>query len=62
MKTFLGFVTGMFTGALAFAALAFAALELYCMQGDEDYTKRLVKFAGYDGVFLIKSKKEDEAK
>lgn len=57
MKTFLGFVTGMFTGAIAFAAL-----ELYCMQGDEDYTKRLVKFAGYDGVFLIKSKKEDEAK
>lgn len=57
MKTFLGFVTGMFTGAIAFAAL-----ELYYMQGDEDYTKRLVKFAGYDGVFLIKSKKEDEAK
>ena len=57
MKTFLGFVTGMFTGV--FAA---AALDLYCMQADEDYTKRLVKFAGYDGVFLIKSKKEDEAK
>ena len=57
MKTFLGFLTGVFTGALAFAAL-----ELYCMRGDEDYTKRLVKFAGYDGVFLIKSKKEDEAK
>ena len=57
MKTFLGFVTGMFTGAIAFAAL-----ELYCMRTDEDYTKRLVKFAGYDGVFLIKSKKEDEAK
>lgn len=57
MKTFLGFVTGMFTGALAFAAL-----ELYCMQGDEDYAKRIMKFAGYDGVFLIKSKKEDEAK
>lgn len=57
MKTFLGFVTGMFTGAIAFAAL-----ELYYMRGDEDYTKRLVKFAGYDGVFLIKSKKEDEAK
>lgn len=57
MKTFLGFVTGVFTGALAFATL-----ELYYMQGDEDYTKRLVKFAGYDGVFLIKSKKEDEAK
>ena len=57
MKTFLGFVTGVFTGALAFAAL-----ELYCMQGDEDYTKRLVKFAGYESVFLIKSKKEYEAK
>lgn len=57
MKMFLGFVTGMFTGALAFATL-----ELYCMSTDEDYTKRLVKFAGYDGVFLIKSKKEDEAK
>ena len=57
MKMFLGFVTGMFTGALAFAAL-----ELYCMQGDEDYTKRLVKFAGYEHVFLIKSKTEDEAK
>ena len=57
MKTFLGFVTGMFTGALAFATL-----ELYCMGTDEDYTKRLVKFSGYDGVFLIKSKKEDEAK
>lgn len=55
MKTFLGFVTGMFTGA--FAA---AALELYCMQVDEDYTKRLVKFAGYENVFLIKSKKENE--
>lgn len=57
MKTFLGFVTGMFTGALAFATL-----ELYCMRVDEDYTKRLVKFAGYENVFLIKSKKEDEAK
>lgn len=57
MKTFLGFVTGMFTGALGFAAL-----ELYCMRVDEDYTKRLMKFAGYEHVFLIKSKKEDEAK
>lgn len=57
MKTFLGFVTGMFTGALAFATL-----ELYCMRADEDYAKRLVKFAGYEHVFLIKSKKEDEAK
>ena len=57
MKTFLGFVTGMFTGA--FAA---AALELYCMQVDEDYAKRVMKFAGYDGVFLIKSKKANEAK
>lgn len=57
MKTFLGFVTGVFTGAIAYAAL-----EQYCMRTDEDYTKRLVKFAGYDGVFLIKSKKEDEAK
>lgn len=55
MKTFLGFVTGMFTGALAFAML-----ELYCMRVDEDYTKRLVKFAGYESVFLIKSKKENE--
>ena len=57
MKTFLGFVTGMFTGALAFATL-----EQYYMQVDEDYAKRVMKFAGYDGVFLIKSKKEDEAK
>nr|DAJ11421.1 MAG TPA: hypothetical protein [Caudoviricetes sp.] len=57
MKTFLSFVTGLLTGAIAYAAL-----EQYCMQVDEDYTKRLVKFAGYDGVFLIKSKKEDEAK
>lgn len=57
MKTFFSFVTGVFTGALAFATL-----ELYCMQGDEDYTKRLVKFAGYDNVLLIKSKKENEAK
>ena len=57
MKTFLGFVTGVFTGALAFATL-----ELYCMQVDEDYAKRIMKFAGYDGVFLFKSKKEDEAK
>jgi hypothetical protein len=55
MKTVLGFVTGVFTGALAFATL-----ELYCMRVDEDYTKRLVKFAGYENVFLIKSKKEDE--
>lgn len=57
MKTFLGFVTGLLTGAIAYAAL-----EQYCMQVDEDYTKRLVKFAGYDNVFLIKSKKENEAK
>ena len=57
MKTFLGFVTGFLTGAIAFAAL-----EQYCMQVDEDYAKRVMKFAGYDGVFLIKSKKEDEAK
>ena len=57
MKTVLGFVTGVFTGALAFATL-----ELYYMRVDEDYTKRLVKFAGYENVFLIKSKKEDEAK
>lgn len=55
MKTVLGFVTGVFTGALAFATL-----ELYYMRVDEDYTKRLVKFAGYENVFLIKSKKEDE--
>lgn len=55
MKTFLGFVTGMFTGAIAVATL-----ELYCMQVDEDYVKRLVKFAGYENVFLIKSKKENE--
>ena len=57
MKTFLGFVTGVFTGALAFAAL-----EQYYMQVDEDFAKRVVKFAGYEHVFLIKSKKEDEAK
>ena len=57
MKTFFGFVTGMFTGAIAFGTLA-----LHCMQVDEDYAKRLVKFAGYEHVFLIKSKKEDEAK
>lgn len=57
MKTFLGFVTGLLTGAIAVATL-----ELYCMQVDEDYTRRLVKFAGYENVFLIKSKKEDEAK
>lgn len=57
MKTFLGFVTGVFTGALAFATL-----ELSCMRRDEDYVKRLVKLAGYENVFLIKSKKEDEAK
>lgn len=57
MKTFLGFVTGLLTGAIAFAAL-----EQYCMQVDEDYAKRAMKFAGYDGVFLIKSKKEYEAK
>ena len=57
MKTFLGFVTGLLTGALAFATL-----EQYYMQVDEDYAKRIMKFAGYDGVFLIKSKKENEAK
>ena len=57
MKTFLGFVTGLLTGAIAYAAL-----EQYCMQVDEDYAKRAMKFAGYDGVFLIKSNKEDEAK
>ena len=57
MKTFLGFVTGLLTGAIAYAAL-----EQYCMQVNEDYAKRIMKFAGYDGVFLIKSKKEDEAK
>ena len=57
MKTFLGFVTGMFTGALAFGTLV-----LYAMQVNEDYTRRLVKFAGYENVFLIKSKKENEAK
>nr|DAM11435.1 MAG TPA: hypothetical protein [Caudoviricetes sp.] len=57
MKTFFSFVTGVFTGALAFATL-----ELYCMRTDEDYTKCLVKFAGYENVFLIKSKKENEAK
>ena len=57
IKTFLGFVTGLLTGALAFATL-----EQYCMQVDEDFAKRVVKFAGYEHVFLIKSKKEDEAK
>ena len=57
MKTFLGFVTGLLIGALAFATL-----EQYCMQVDEDFAKRVVKFAGYENVFLIKSKKEDEAK
>ena len=57
MKTFLGFVTGLLTGAIAYAAL-----EQYCMQVDEDYAKRVLKFAGYDGVLLIQSTKEDEAK
>ena len=57
MKTFFSFVTGLLTGAIAYAAL-----EQYCMEVDEDYAKRVMKFAGYDGVFLIKSKKEDEAK
>ena len=57
MKTFLGFVTGVFTGALAFATL-----ELHCMRTDEDYAKRVMMSAGYDNVFLIKSKKENEAK
>ena len=55
MKTFLGFMTGMLTGAIAYAAL-----EQYCMMVDENFAKRLVKFAGYDHVFLIKSKKENE--
>ncbi len=54
MKTFLGFVAGMLTGAIAYAAL-----EQYVMQVDEDYAKRVMKFAGYDHVFLIKSKKEE---
>ncbi len=54
MKTFLSFMTGLLTGAIAYAAL-----EQYCMQVDEDYAKRVVKFAGYDNVFLIKSKKEE---
>lgn len=57
MKTFLGFVTGLLTGAIAYATL-----EQYCMRVDEDYAKRVVKFTGYEHVFLIKSKKEDEAK
>lgn len=55
MKTFLGFVTGMLTGAIAYAAL-----EQYVMQVDENYAKCIMKFAGYDHVFLIKSKKENE--
>lgn len=57
MRTFLGFMTGMLTGAIAYAAL-----EQYVMQVDEDYAKRVMKFAGYDQVFLIKSKKKNEAK
>lgn len=57
MKTFLGFMTGLLTGAIAFAAA-----EQYCMSVDENYAKRQLMFAGYDNVFLIKSKKEDEAK
>lgn len=57
MKTFLGFVTGLLTGAIAYATL-----EQYCMRVDEDYAKRVMRFAGYDHVFLIKSKKENETK
>lgn len=53
MKTFLSFMTGLLTGAIAFASI-----EQYCMAVDEDYAKRVVKFAGYDHVFLIKSKEE----
>ncbi len=56
MKTFLGFMTGMLTGAIAYAAA-----EQYCMRVDEDYAKRQLMFAGYDHVFLIKSKKEEKA-
>lgn len=56
MKTFLSFMTGLLTGAIAFASI-----EQYCMAVDEDYAKRVVKFAGYDHVFLIKSKKEEKA-
>lgn len=56
MKTFLGFMTGILTGAIAYAAA-----EQYCMRVDEDYAKRQLMFAGYDHVFLIKSKKEEKA-
>lgn len=57
MKTFLSFMTGLLTGAIAFASI-----EQYCMQVDEDYAKRVVKFAGYDHVMLYKSNKEEKAK
>lgn len=56
MKTFLSFVTGMFIGAIGFTAV-----EHYYVREDEDYAKRLLKFAGYDHVILYKSKKENEA-
>ena len=54
MKTFLSFVTGMFIGAIGFTAV-----EHYYVREDEDYAKRLLKFAGYDHVILYKSKKEE---
>lgn len=54
MKTFLGFVTGMLIGAIAYAAA-----EQYCMRVDENFAKRQLMSAGYDHVFLMKSKKEE---
>ena len=56
MKTFLGFIAGVCIGAIGFASIDF-----YMLSTDEDYAKRQMMFAGYDHVFLIKSKKEDEA-
>lgn len=56
MKTFLSFVAGVCIGAIGFASIDF-----YMLSTDDDYAKRQMMFAGYDHVFLIKSKKEEKA-
>lgn len=53
MKTFLGFIAGVCIGAIGFASI-----DYYLLSTDEDYAKRQMMFAGYDHVFLIKSKEK----
>lgn len=57
MKTFLGFVTGLLTGAIVMGCSTIVAMSV-----DEQYAKGILMMAGYNFKTPSETKKEYEAK